>query len=51
MEGTVKLVDFTFCNTCQNKDTYENDEPCNTCLRCSARENSVKPINYKEEKK
>lgn len=47
---TLKIVDFTFCKTCKNKDVFEADEPCNLCLCNRVNENSVKPINYEEDK-
>lgn len=50
MENT-KFVEFDkYCKTCVNKDVEEADpyKPCHDCLSVPARENSSKPISYKE---
>lgn len=50
MENTEKLVDFTYCKTCKFQSERDVDEPCNECLSIPARDNSHRPINYKEAK-
>ena len=44
---TTKLVDFQkYCHTCTHWETFETDEPCNSCLIQQVNENSEKPVNY-----
>ena len=38
-----------YCNKCMYKDIREEDEPCSECVETSAREESHKPILFKEE--
>ena len=50
MENT-KFVRFDeYCKKCVNKDVEESDpyKPCNDCLAEPARENSERPVNFKE---
>ena len=45
----IKEVDFhTYCETCKNKDDYEDDEnsPCYECLDEPVNIDSHKPIYY-----
>lgn len=51
MEIIDKIVDFTYCKTCQHKDTKDYLEPCHTCLNNPTNTNSQKPVNYKENTK
>ena len=48
-KGFSKIVNFEKCNTCQFKDTSQDEEPCNECISNPARdgEESNTPINYK----
>lgn len=49
MDNTYKEVYFDqYCNKCVNEHTDESDDPCYDCLATPARENSHKPINFKE---
>ena len=45
-----KFVDFTYCNSCENKDSPEYEDTCNECLNTPEREFSHKPINFKEKR-
>lgn len=50
MEITTKFVDFSYCDTCKHRDTYEGDDPCNECLTSPARDDdSRKPVMYSED--
>ena len=52
MENQYKLVDFKkYCETCKHKGKKEIEDPCNDCLDQPANINSMKPINYEEDKK
>jgi hypothetical protein len=51
MDTEYKLVDFTLCNVCINKEKTEKDEPCCECLKESARIHSHTPLKFKKEKK
>lgn len=45
------FVEFDkFCETCAYRKRDGAEEPCNECLRVPARENSRKPVKWKEEK-
>ena len=48
METVMHFADFSFCNACKHKDTYEADEPCHSCLETAMVPNSPTgyPINY-----
>lgn len=47
----MKEVDFNkYCAMCKYKNAAQEVEPCNECLTCGAREDSHKPINFKEAK-
>lgn len=49
MDNTYKEVYFDqYCNKCVNEHTDESDDPCYDCLATPARENSHRPINFKE---
>lgn len=47
MDGT-KIVNFEYCNTCEYKDTPEDENPCHECLNEPVNLYSEKPVNYKE---
>lgn len=43
------FVDFAgYCKKCAYFEQLGTDEPCNECLMTPARENSSKPMNWKE---
>lgn len=46
-----KEVDFSFCNTCVNKDKTEAEEPCNSCLSQPVNFESTKPVKYEKNPK
>ena len=49
---TTKMVNYReYCPKCIHWDTFETDEPCNSCLVQQVNENSQKPVNYIEDKK
>lgn len=39
-----------YCHKCKYEEVTDTEEPCNECLTCGAREDSHKPINFKEAK-
>lgn len=45
-----RIVKFEYCNTCENFNKKEDDDPCFDCLDQPVNEDSRKPINYKEAK-
>jgi len=46
-----KFVEFNkYCSKCKNKDKSSTAEPCNECLSVPAREGTVKPVKFKEDK-
>lgn len=47
MDG-FKVVDFTYCHWCKNKDLPENQEPCEECLSTPMRQYSRKPEKFEE---
>lgn len=51
MDIMEKIVDFTFCKTCQNCDQSEHSDVCNECLDSPTNVNSKRPVNYKEDEK
>lgn len=49
MEVVTKIVNFDlYCKNCEHfkKESYE--DPCHECLHTPARENSRKPLYFKE---
>lgn len=49
MEENTKFVRFDiWCKQCEHCDTKEELEPCNECLSYPARENTTKPLYFKE---
>jgi hypothetical protein len=49
MEDIMHFVEFDkYCKTCKHKNSDSQEDPCDECLGSPARENSRKPINYKE---
>ena len=40
-----------YCCKCEHSSKNEIEEPCNECLQNPVRENSHKPLNFKEVKK
>ena len=48
MEIQKFLVDFSYCDSCKNKNLSEVKDPCNMCLDIPARDNSKVPEYYKE---
>ena len=48
----IHIVDFeTYCKTCAYEKTDEAEKPCDECVGVPARENSRKPVNWKEKSK
>ena len=48
MDENLREVEFhEFCPKCENKETKEVDEPCDSCLSEPVNE-SRKPVNFKE---
>lgn len=44
-----KIVRFDqYCSKCQHKENAEDEDPCDKCLGHSAREDSHKPLYFKE---
>lgn len=50
MEYINKIVDFSYCNKCIYKNKKESEEPCDECLATPSRQNSIKPLYFKERK-
>lgn len=49
MEQMTKFVDFAFyCPRCVHRDDPDDCDACNECLNEPARENTMKPIKFKE---
>lgn len=46
-----KLVDFSLCSTCVNRDKTEQEEPCNACLANPVNFESTKPVKYTKDPK
>lgn len=46
-----KLVDFSLCETCINRDKTEAEEPCNSCLASPVNFESIKPVKYEKDPK
>lgn len=45
----IKIVEFwKWCESCKNRKTPENEEPCHSCLNEPGNLNSHKPVNYSE---
>ena len=43
----VKFVNFRlYCPMCTHYNDKAEDEPCNECLECGAREQTEKPLHY-----
>lgn len=51
MEIIDKIVDFTYCKTCEFRDNENYLDPCHDCLNEPTNVNSVRPINYMEDSK
>ena len=53
-EENLKIVDFTKCNTCKNKNVkgenpdFPENEKCHECLNEPARQYSTTPLNYEK---
>lgn len=48
MDENLREVEFhEFCSKCENKETKDVDEPCDSCLSEPVNE-SRKPVNFKE---
>lgn len=46
----MKEVDYhKYCRSCQHLNDSDVEEPCNECLTNYCREDSHKPIHYKED--
>lgn len=51
MNDWKREVDYaTYCPKCVNFKVLETDEPCNECLTECAREDTVKPLNFKDKR-
>lgn len=50
MKMAQRIVKFEYCNSCENFNKKEDDDPCFDCLDQPINEDSRKPINYKEAK-
>ena len=49
MIGDLKEVDFAaYCQKCENKKLSESESPCDECLDTPARQDSHKPLYFKE---
>lgn len=50
--GRTRFVDFEkYCALCKYKDIADSEEPCNECMTNCVKENSSKPVNFKEKVK
>ena len=48
MDDNMKEVYFDqYCKTCLHKDVKETEDPCCECLGEGARQDSHKPVNWK----
>ena len=48
MEIIDKIVDFTYCKTCEHFEEKDFLDPCHECLNNPTNVNSQRPVNYKE---
>lgn len=51
MNGWMREVRYDlYCPKCENFKVLETEEPCNECLTECAREDTVKPVNFKDKR-
>lgn len=51
MELNTKLVEFNdYCSDCKHWKKSHDDDPCNECLSCGAREGTRVPLYFEESK-
>ena len=52
MAENMHLVEYeVYCASCEHAESDPAEDPCDECLGVPARENTRKPINYKEKEK
>lgn len=44
------LIDFRFCNYCEDKETMGGDDPCHECISNPSREGSDRPLYFRKRK-